>query len=372
MDIKVKNASLIPSLFILSRIVEARSVAPALSMILLRPEENGGFSLTAGDTEVEIQHFLPDIHCVGEAEPVLFPAHKLASACRACPADVDVSMSFKEKTVAVVMGAQRYQLNTLPAKDFPLIPEKNTSESAIEIEQREIKFLIDKVAFSMAHNDIRYFLNGMLFEVGPEGITAVATDGHRLGICRTKVDGAADHPEQKNIVSRKAVSAMQKVIEDDEKKAKISADKTIFCVDAGEFVLKTKVIEGQFPDYRRALPSSFSGTAYINAHELRQKLNAVSVVLEGRRETSAKLEFKEQQLILTSTNPEGEQAEADQAVSYEGPEFSVALNIQYLQDVLSVIDSENVIFEYNGPTAGVQLREDGSDAAKHIIMPVSL
>ena len=179
MKFTIARDRLLKALQLATGVVERRQTLPVLANLLIRADENG-VALTGTDLEVEmVAHTNVDVEQPGE---ITMPARKLADIWRALPDGADVSVSAEGDRSTIKSGRSRFTLATLPANDFPQI-EGGETDVVVSVAQADLRALIDQVGFAMAQQDVRYFLNGMLFEVTEEHLRTVATDGHRLAMC---------------------------------------------------------------------------------------------------------------------------------------------------------------------------------------------
>src|SRR5690242_6409701 len=198
-------------------VVERRQTMPILANVLLTVTDKT-LSVTATDLEVELVATIEvDVKEKGE---VTVPARKLLDICRALPEGAKVSLSLERDRVTVKSGRSRFVLATLPAAEFPAVEDIKTQRS-VNLPQKSFRQLIEQTQFSMAQQDVRYYLNGLLVELSANKLRAVATDGHRLAMCDIAAE-VPDLPAQQVIVPRKGVLELQRLLVDGEEPAKIS------------------------------------------------------------------------------------------------------------------------------------------------------
>src|SRR6516225_10073671 len=189
-------------------VVERRQTMPVLANVLLSARENR-LSITGTDLEVE----LVASHAVSvqQAGDVTVPGRKLLDIFRALPEQTSVALSTEGERVSLRAGRSRFTLSSLPASEFPLVEEINAQQT-LSVPQGEFRRLIDKTHFSMAQQDVRYYLNGLLLETDGKALRAVATDGHRLALCEMELTGKAKGTTQQVIVPRKGVLELQRIL----------------------------------------------------------------------------------------------------------------------------------------------------------------
>ena len=185
MKFTVAREHLLKPLQLVSGVVERRQTRPILANLLMVLNE-GKLSLTGTDSEIEIVSKLA-VESVDEVGSITVPAKKLADICRSLPENQDIAFILEEQKMILKSGRSRFNLSTLPASDFPST-ESSEGDIHFSVPSGVVKRLIDATAFSMAQQDVRYFLNGMLWEVEGNRLRCVATDGHRLAMCSKTLD----------------------------------------------------------------------------------------------------------------------------------------------------------------------------------------
>ncbi len=370
MKFSVSNNALLPAVSTLCNIIERRQTLTSLSMILIEAAPSGGCVLTATDHLIEIRWFVSDVS-LEENSPVLVSGQKLLDACRNSPKDARVSLSNNQQNVMLQIEKQNYLLNTISADEFP---KQKSAEDAMEVvvKSGDMKYLIEKISHAMAQNDSRYYLNGALLSVDQEEVTVVATDGHRLALCQLPKAIAGNDSNRQVILPRKVVLELQKLLDSkDDDSAKIKISERQICVTYKNITITAQLIEAEYPDYQRVIPQKFTETVLIDTAIFRRTLEAACVIREDRT-SNVRLDFSKHRLLAVTQNKEGEKAEVEQEINYEGTEFQIAFNAQYLLDVLTVTESEKFYFEYRDSNSGAQIREENTDATKNIIMPTQV
>jgi DNA polymerase-3 subunit beta len=225
---------------------------PILSNVLLVARD-GELAVTATDLEVElVAQVNVDVQAGGE---ITVSGRKLLDICRALPDGSDVAVSVSGEKLHIRSGRSKFALATLPAAEFPSVEDIKASQS-ITVSQELLGRLIEKTHFSMAQQDVRYYLNGMLLETGGKHIRTVATDGHRLALCEAELDGE-DLVEQQVIVPRKGVLELQRLMSGEGSvDVVLGANHVRIQLDGIRFT--SKLIDGRFPEYERVIPKDSS------------------------------------------------------------------------------------------------------------------
>ena len=370
MKIQIKNELLNPALAKLIPLVNPIDTLASASMILL--DASSGNKLTLSTTSINVEMSCSVSECVVKTPgKTLLPARRLFDISQKNLFETIVSIDCNDNQAKVLASDSKYQLNALPAKDFPLMDVSDTATAATDIRQDDFKFLFDKTTFSMADKDILHLLNGVRLSVGPDGLVMVATDRHRLAVCQTPLQ--TDLPEQVIILPRKAALEIQKLLEDSDSKAKIRVNPKYFEIVLDDTTVKVKLLEGEYPDYKKVIPTEFSQTIVVDVQTFKQTLTRACVVFQGEKKAAAaRLSFDKQQLKISATNREGETGEATQAVEYSGDAVDIGFNPQYLNELLGVVSANELVFHIKDTSSGVLLREQAVDAVQYVIMPVRL
>ncbi len=367
MKIKINRDALIKPLQQVAGVVERRQTLPVLSNVLLQVEGNQ-LAITGTDLEVELVARLQ----VVDSDPgeVTVPARKLMDICRELPDGADVELSLQDQRLTIVSGRFRSALSTLPASDFPSV-DKSSSEMSLTLNGKNLKRLIDRTSFAMAQQDVRYFLNGMLFEVGGGSVRTVATDGHRLALCSFEGEGDGSSDTQQVIVPRKGVLEIQRLLNELSGDVSVTIGSNHLCLESDEFTLTTKLVDGRFPDYDRVIPKDGDKIVYADRVELRQALNRTAI-LSNEKFRGIRVNLSSGVLQLSANNPEQEEAEETVSVDYEGEDLEVGFNVSYIQDVLGVIEADKVKITLHNANSSALLEEPESEDSVYVVMPMKL
>ena len=370
MQITLPRDTLLQPLLRASAIVAKQQTLPILSNLLFRLVP-GQLIVTVTDLEIELVTAVAAEH--EQTLAYAIPARKLTDLCKALPSDTEISLVFKDSKVTLRAGQGRYVLSTLPAEDYPAITTDAVT-GQFHVEQASFRRLLDKTAFAMAQQDVRYYLNGLLLAFQPNCIQAVATDGHRLAMAEAELA----HPiqdETQLIIPRKAVAELSRLLSRAEAAApaQVAFSHHYLRVDLGGTVLTTKLIEGQFPDYESILPSE-QDTDLLRAdrEQLRQVLARTAILSATEKFCSTHFHLKKNQLGLQVSNAENDEAEEQLTVAYDGKLLDIGFNAAYMQDVLSAIETQQVEMVVTGPDSSVLIRPTGTDTCRYLVMPMRL
>jgi len=385
MKVTLERAALLKSLGHVHRVVERRNTIPILSNVLLRAEDMS-LLLKATDLDLEvIERLAAD---VGAAGATTVPAHILYEIVRKLPDGAQVSLESNGESGQLQLrsGRSRFNLQALPDSDFPDLATGELGH-AFNLAAGDLKRLIDKTQFAISNEETRYYLNGIfLHTTDVEGhmmLRAVATDGHRLARVEIPApDGAIGMPGV--IVPRKAVSEVQKLIEDPgmEVRVEISAAKARFIfgdpsansgqvpsANAGQVVLTSKLIDGTFPDYVRVIPSGNDKRLIVDRAPFAAAVDRVSTI-SSERGRAVKLAVAEAKLTLSVTNPDSGSATEELDVDYDSSPIDIGFNARYLLDITEQIDGDTVLFKLADPGSPTLVQDRDGAAALYVLMPM--
>lgn len=367
MKIKAMREDLLRPLQGVTGVVERRQTLPILGNVRIEALSDGGITLTTTDLEVEMTARL---ETGAESEgATTVPARKLLDICRALPEGSELTLRLEEGRMRVLAGSSRFTLATLAAEEFP---ESGDLEGGTRftVEREALADLLRRTSFAMAQQDVRYYLTGLLLEVGSERLRAVATDGHRLALC-----DAEEAPEvegkQSVIVPRKAVMELDRLLGQGEAGVAVTLSSRSARFDLGALTITTKLIEGQFPDYERVIPPQSSSRLLVDRAPLREALVRVAI-LANEKFRGVRLEAGEKGLKLVAHNPENEEAEETIPARYEGDQMVIAFNAGYLQDALSALEGETVEFGFTDANSSALLTVPGVGRCRYVVMPMRL
>ncbi len=366
MKFKIQRDDLLNPLQQIIGAVEKRQTMPALSNVLIRAESDL-LTLTATDLEIELITRVSMM--VDEPGEITVPARKLLDICKALPNDSEINISVDKDKAIVKSGRSRFSLATLPATDFPAL-DAIESQFSFDIAQKTLRSLIDKTSFAMAQQDVRYYLNGLLFEVSARQIRTVATDGHRLAYAEQEVENDIADVKQV-ILPRKGVLELLRLLKDSDDTVTLTLANNHMQVEFDNGRFTSKLIDGRFPDYNRVMPEPDSNVLIADRDLLRQALVRASI-LSNEKYRGIRLILKDNLLKLEAQNPDQEEADVELEVDYAGPEIEIGFNVNYMLDVLNTSDSSVVQSSLRDSNSSCLLTFPGQEECKYVIMPMRL
>ncbi len=366
MKFQIEKETLLNPLQQIIGAVEKRQTMPALSNVLIRTTENS-LMLTATDLEIELVSQIGII--VDEPGEITVPARKLLDICKSLANEAFIKFSVTDNKALVQSGRSRFSLTTLAAKDFPALDAIN-SIYEFEIPQKTLRDIIDKTAFAMAQQDVRYYLNGLMLEVSSNYLRAVATDGHRLAYCE-KVTNADIADIKQVILPRKGVLELVRLLGDTENSVKVTLGSNHLQVEFDGLRLTSKLIDGRFPDYNRVMPTDGHNVITVDRDQLRQALMRVSI-LSNEKYRGIRLILEKNLIKLQAQNPDQEEADIEQEVDYAGDNIEIGFNVNYMLDVLNVTNSAMVKASLKDSNSSFLLTYPDQADCKYVIMPMRL
>lgn len=367
MKFRVSRDALLKPLNLVAGVVERRQTLPVLSNVLLNLDGDR-LSITGTDLEVELVGRV-NLEEAGEAGEITVPARKLADICKSLPDGADLEIAVADAKVTVRSGRSRFTLTTLPAREFPNI-EDSIGTHQFVLKQGELRRLIERTGFAMAQQDVRYYLNGMYWELRAGRLRAVATDGHRLAIC-TFPGTLKDLEDTQVILPRKGVLELARLMQNDDDDVTIILGSNHLRATTADFSFTSKLVDGKFPDYERVLPRSADKVVLGSRTELRQAFTRTAI-LSNEKYRGVRLKLSEDSLEIVANNPEQEQAEESLPVSYSGDSLEIGFNVGYLLDVLGVLSGEEVRFSLSDPNSSALLEESDGGDSLYVVMPMRL
>ena len=367
MKIIINREDLLAPLQAINNVVERRQTLPILGNVLVATGGGNEIALTATDMEVEI--VVNMVATIEQPGAITVPARKFLDICRALPNEARLTFAVREEKVRIQSGRSRFLLATQPAVEFPSI---GTFEPLAEFDLpvETLKALIEGTQFAMAHQDVRYYLNGLLFEISDSRIRTVATDGHRLALCGRKVELQEGEPRQ-IIVPRKGVVELMRLLSGTDNSIHMVIGSNHMKVASNGQILITKLVDGRFPDYERVLPRAGDKRVIAEREVLKAGLTRASI-LSNEKFRGVRVVLSDNQLTAIAHNPEQEEAEEEMEVEYEGEALEIGFNVSYLLDVLSVLKCDKVRVDFIDSNSSCLIHDPNDETARYVIMPMRL
>ncbi len=366
MNFNIKQEELNRPLQRVASVVERRLTKPILGNILLSLQD-GLLRMTTTDMEIEMQTQVQVDS--GTSGDITVQARKLMDICRSLPGDADLKFTLDDQRMVLKAGKSRFTLATLPAIEFPNI-EIAEELTSFKLPEGLLKTGIDRTAFAMAQQDVRYYLNGLLMEIHNGSLRLVATDGHRLAICDV-FSGLEGVDDQRLIIPRKGILELSRLLSDGDAETTITLGRNFIRVTSAENSFVCKLIEGVYPDYQNVIPNTGDKDAICDRETLRQALNRVAI-LSSEKYRGVRMHFADSTLLVIANNPEHEEAEDELPMEYVGGELDIAFNVGYLIDALTACDGEKVKLNLSDANSCCLIETIPDNQSRYVVMPMRL
>ena len=365
MDFYITKEEIVSSLNTTLGVVEKRQTLPILANVLFEVDEST-LRLTATDLESEISTISTILNFKSGGKTTA-PAKKLSELCRLFKDGDEIHFFLDGDNLRIETSSGKYNLSTLPSEDFPVF-EKEEGGNTVNIKGPNLKSLIYKTSFAMGNQDWRHYLNGLYISVEDNVITSVATDAHRLALAKTPLNEGVSG-QITGIVPRKSINEIGKIVSDSNENILLQLTQNSINVSVSGTTFSSKLIEGKFPDYEQVIPNGESSTLTINKKDLSESLSRVSV-LSSEKFRGVRMITTHNQINISANNPEKEQAEESISCSYDGESIDIAFNVNYIQEILSSVDDENVEMHFFGSDKSCLITSPGSQEFKYVVMPL--
>ena len=347
-------------------VVERRQTLPVLANFLLSARD-GNVTVTGTDMEVElISSVAADITQDGD---ITVPARKLVDIVKALPDGSNIKFSVSDDKATLSAGRSRFTLSTLPASEFPATDQVETLEN-ITVAEATLKRMIDKTSFAMANQDVRYYLNGLLFDFSGKQLIAIATDGHRLAICdlESDIDISSD---RQLIVPRKGVLELSRMLTGDEDEVTLAIGRNHIRLVRGNTTFTSKLIDGRFPDYKAVVPVGADKQMLVDKSLFIHALQRAAI-LSNEKYKGVRLESSGSTIKIIAHNPLHEEAVEEIEAELNFDRLAVGFNVTYLLDALMAIDTELVSLELKDANSSCLVSAPDSNINRHVVMPLKL
>ena len=365
--VKANRELLLKPLQSVAGVVERRHTLPILANVLIEKTGNS-ISFAATDLEIQITSLTP---CDSGGQPISITvgARKLLDILRSLPDDADISLESQDSRLQVRAGHSRFNLQTLPAEDFPRLSEGEAVNGKLSVSQKMLKNLLSLVQYAMAQQDIRYYLNGLLLVIEGDRIKVVATDGHRLAFAAAALD--REYERQEVILPRKTVLELSKLLTESEEMLTLEILQNQIRFDFSNTALISKLVDGKFPDYTKVIPTNYRQRMTIGRAPLLQALQRAAI-LSNEKIRGVRLVLTDGNLRIICSNTEQEEAQEEFEVDYNGNALDIGFNISYLMDVLTNISDETVNCDFGDSNSSVLFSIPGKDDFKYVVMPMRI
>jgi len=362
MKFKVSKEGLLGGIQVVQNVITPKSTLPILANILLETGDKT-VRLSGTDLDVGISCVIPVE--VSEPGAITIPAKRFGDIIRELPSE-DVNITTKKNnSIAVETQSCQFKIMGLPREEFPKLPEFQNKE-AVKIEQADLKHLLSLTAFAVSADETRYILNGILFKINKNTLTCVATDGKRLAIADKKIKQDAEK-DVNIIVPIKTIHELNRNLKEDGDVSVILGNNQVL-FDLGKIVIISRLIEGEFPDYRQVIPPVSEHKVKVDREEFLLAVKRASL-LSTPDYQAVKLEVFKDKIVVSKSTPDIGESREEVKVEYKSKEMVIGFNPAYLTDVLKNLTNEQVEFELTDSEKPGVIRVEGY---VYIVLPMRL
>jgi DNA polymerase-3 subunit beta len=367
MKATIERATLLKSLGHVQSVVERRNTIPILSNVLIEATADG-LRLMATDLDLQIvETIAAQVETPGATT---VSAHTLFDIARKLPEGSQVSIAASDGKMQIVAGRARFNLQTLPREDFPVIAEGELP-TRFDLPAETLKQIIDKTRFAISTEETRYYLNGIFLHVSDDAtpvLKAAATDGHRLArVTVPRPEGADGMPDV--IIPRKCVGELRKLLDEVDGSVDVSLSPTKIRFGMGTAILTSKLIDGTFPDYSRVIPTANDKLLKIDPRSFEEGVDRVATIA-SEKTRAVKMSLDRDKITLSVTSPENGTAAEEVPGDYTALPFDIGFNARYLLDILGQIDGDLCEVHLADAAAPTLIRENDKAPALYVLMPM--
>ena len=366
--LQIDKDALLTPLQAVTGIVEKRHTLPILSNVLIERKKNA-LSLVATDLEIQISTHCELTDSIAEEQSLTVSARKLQDILRSLPDNAEATLDLQTNKVQLKAGKSRFNLQTMPANDFPKMAEAGEMLGKFAVPQKLLQDILSLVLFAMAQQDIRYYLNGLLLVLDGTKIKVVATDGHRLSYAEGTL--STPHEKREVILPRKAVLELSRQLGSGDEEVQIELYAAQVRFRYGNSELVTKIIDGKFPDYTRVIPVNYNKTIILGRQALQQSLQRAAI-LSNEKIRGVRWLLSENCLRISCSNTEQEEAQEELEVTYTGDALDVGFNITYLLDVLSHVSADNIECSFGDANSSMLITLPERSDFRYVVMPMRI
>jgi len=366
LKLTTKRTELVAKLSIVSRAVSTRAATQALSGILLNASDSG-VTLTATDGEMGLRTEMESE--VNGAGTTLLPGRLLAELARSLGDEsVEIELRESERDVEIRSGGSSFHLRTLPAEDFPHLPDEG--EQPLKIPAAALAETVELVARAASRDDMRPVLTGVLVSASGQEMTMVATDSYRLAVKRTELESPIGGELEANIPA-KALRELGRLVgagEVEEVAVSLLSNQALF--RAGTILLNTRLIDGQFPNFRQLLPESYEHDVRLPREEFLDVARRVSQL--AQRNAPLRLAFSQGELKISASTPDVGDAEETMPAAFEGEPLEIGFNPEFLRDGIESLGGDEVMLRLISPLRPGLLQPVDNEDFRYLVMPIRL
>ena len=367
MKFKCLQKDILKSVQCVQYIIENKNTLPILANILLETQNNE-ILLTSTDLEIGIKTFFTaKIETKGI---ITVPAKKFSEIINELPdGEIEIEL-IGENLINIKSGSISFNINTISSEDFPKFPSYKDNENYFLIPSKILKNMITNTIFSVSHDETRYVLNGILMEKEKNEINLIATDSHRLAFIKEKIL-EAKVKDFKVIIPYKSIKEVGRLLMEADKDIKIIIEEKQIIFLISNIILISRLIDGQFPDYKKVIPAKTDHTFLIERDKILQATKRISI-LTSSKTMAVVYKLTKGTLNINIKNPEEGEAQEMLEIDYNGPDIEFGYNFRYLLDIYKNLDEKEIMFEFTKPFHPGLIRPKSEKNPIYIVMPIRI
>ncbi len=368
MKLSLSSAELLTQLQTTTRVASTRSAVQALSGVMISATTDSSPELLATDMEIGLR--VPLAAEVVRPGSAVLPARLLFDVARALPSEpLTLELRSAEQDVELICGPSTFHLRTLRSEDFPSLPSPS-SETRVELPAEAFVETVTRVARSASRDETRPVLTGILMSASAQELRMVATDSYRLSVKETALESPLQGSLEANIPAR-ALQELVRIAQQtpaDTVAVSVGQNQVIF--ELGDVVLSSRLIDGQFPNYRQLLPESVEHELRLASAELTDVVRRISLL--AQKNAPLRLSFGEGTLTVSAQTPDVGEASEAIPVPFHGEPFEIGFNPEFLRDGLESIDSDELVLKLISPLRPGLIESPDTGDFVYLIMPIRL
>jgi len=368
MKLSLSSSHLLAQLQTAARVASTRSAVQALSGIMISAKPDSAPELLATDMEVGLR--VPLEAEVARPGSAVLPARLLLDVARSLSGDqLTLELRSAEQDVELICGPTTFHLRTLRAEDFPSLPSPSR-ETRVTLPMEAFVQTVSRVARSASRDETRPVLTGILMSAAGQELRMVATDSYRLSVKETALDSPLQGSLEANVPAR-ALQELVRIAQQapgDELAVSVGQNQVIF--EVGDVVLSSRLIDGQFPNYRQLLPETVEHELRLASHELTDVVRRISLL--AQKNAPLRLSFSEGTLTISAQTPDVGEASEAIPVPFHGDPFEIGFNPEFLRDGLESIDSDELVLKLISPLRPGLIQSPDTGDFVYLIMPIRL
>lgn len=348
-------------------IIDRKSTLPILSHVLFQASTDK-LTISATNTEIEIHAFC-DLNS-SEAVEFTLNARKLVDIVKLIDDGSLIHFELNGNMLHLKANRSHFTLGTLEAGAYPTI-QADPGSIKFNIQEKKLKEILFRTAISMAQEDVRYYLKGMLFELRPNSFRTVTTDGHRLSLDEVDIDPISLETPYQAIVPRKTILELNRILQPSEQNIGIEISNGHIHFYHPELNLISKLIDGRYPDYHRVIPNQIQHVLIVDRLKLRAAIQRTSV-LSNDKYKAIRFDIENGQLKISGDNPEHESAEEVLELEQVPENFSIGFNFAYLLEVLHILESPTISISISEDSTSTLIQASEGSGAQYVVMPMRI